>query len=142
MIAPPINISSSSLSQTPQRIVFAQPADTIWYPPAIVVNGELVQQNPAIILGVQVNSVQAPVLPFGLQGDNIDIFRQRGITEIWVSLLSAGSAGDVAEISTSGTALGASSGVVLMAGSAIGIGYSKALNSAGQVSSGPSFGLS
>jgi hypothetical protein len=77
-----------------------------------------------------------------LQGDNIDIFRQRGITEIWVSLLSAGSAGDVAEISTSGTALGASSGVVLMAGSAIGIGYSKALNSAGQVSSGPSFGLS
>ncbi len=119
--APPIQILGSQLALGAQ-IAIQLPAllSALWMPPTYVVAGQVVANPATQIIGVRINLESAPMLPWGLQGNNISSF-SGPVERIFVELLQ-----------------GAGSDVVLMGARGIGIGYSDALTAAGTPSSSPS----
>ena len=88
-------------------------------PPTVVVNNAVVQQNTNVILGVRINLESAPMLPWGLMGNNIASFTGP-VERLYITLL-AGPAADMTFLAARG----------------IGVGYSGGLTAAGTPSASP-----
>jgi hypothetical protein len=128
--APPIRLNylqlaAAALSNTPIQYVLPQACDTLWLPPSYVTRDGVVVLNPQnAVIGIRINFEDAPILPWGLQGNNVSAF-VGPVDRIFVTLLVLGGAD-----------------IVLHAARGIGVGYSGGTTAAGTPSSAPSFGVS
>jgi hypothetical protein len=97
-------------------------ASALWMPPSFVVAGQIIANPPTMVFGVRINLPSAPMLPWGLQGNNVSSFTGP-VEELFVTLLS-----------------GTAALVTLLSARGIGIGYSNGLTAAGTPATSPSFG--
>jgi hypothetical protein len=99
----------------------------LWLPPTWVRGDYTIQSNPlTYVLGVRINFANAPMLPWGLQGNNVASFAGP-IEKFFVTLLSLGAG--ALQVSP----------ITFLAARGIGVGYSGGLTAAGTPSASPSF---
>jgi hypothetical protein len=120
--SPLIQIPPSMLvAGVEKRIELAGLVSALWLPPTWVDETYNINANPAAtIIGIRINLQSAPMLPWGLQGNNVSSFTGP-VERIFVTLLS-----------------GAAAAFTFLAARGIGIGYSGALTAAGTPSTSPS----
>jgi hypothetical protein len=120
---PPILIKANQLQLGVDTLIeLGSLLSNLWLPPTFVVNYAL-QTNPAgLVFGVRINRPDAPILPWGIAGNNVCSF-VGPVERIYVCLLS-----------------GISADVCLLGARGVGVNYSGALTTGGTPSSSPNVG--